>query len=271
MYARLGTPAPIFVWCDSPLTAHLAFTVLSPQSLLWSSLELSLGSSLGSSLRSSLWSSLESSLESVWTTSLWGQQDAYWVAYYLYGAEIGATYREDDRAVLDLWAELCRSCMWWWPYRDVCIVSDRPEMIRFDGDRLHNPDGPAVRFRDGWSVWSIDGILVDEQIVLHPETQTIDQIRGEQNAEVKRIRIERLGWQRYLARVDATVVDSRRNEIEQTDEHLVRTADGEVVLICACPSTGRVYALEVPPATATCAAAQIWLSGGLSARIINAA
>ena len=48
--------------------------------------------------------------------------------------------------------------MWWWPYRQFCIVSERPsEVHTADGPHLHNDAGPAVRFRDGWCVWAIDG------------------------------------------------------------------------------------------------------------------
>ena len=162
--------------------------------------------------------------------------------------------------------------MWWWPYRQFCIVSERPsEVHTADGRHLHNDAGPAVRFRDGWCVWAIDGVVVDEQVVLHPETQSLRKIRGEPNTEVKRIRIERYGWDRYLAAVSAVLVDRRRNDIEATHETLLHTPDNERVLVCACPSTARVYALQVPHNVETCGEAQTWLSGGLSGRIINSA
>ena len=71
---------------------------------------------------------------------------------------------------IDWWADLARSCLWWWPYRGTCVVSERPAEIHSpDGIRLHNETGPSVRFRDGWSIWAIDGVIVDEQVVLHPE------------------------------------------------------------------------------------------------------
>ena len=170
------------------------------------------------------------------------------------------------------WVDLARSCFWWWPYHGICIVCDRPAEIHSpDGQRLHHDAGPAVRFRDGWSIWAIGGVVVDEQVVLHPESQSLHQIRGERNAEVRRIRIERFGWDRYLAEVGAVAIDRRRNDVEATLETLMRTPDGERVLVCACPSTARVYALEVPWTIETCEMAQIWLSGGLAGRIINGA
>ena len=89
--------------------------------------------------------------------------------------------------------------------------------------------------------------------------------------EARRVRIERYGWERYLAEVGATVLDRRRNDIETTRETLLQAPGQERVLVCACPSTARVYALEVPRHVRTCEQAQAWLSGGLAGRIINSA
>jgi hypothetical protein len=206
-------------------------------------------------------------------TPIRGQQEADWIEPLVFDREVlGICFASHLSDRLDWWADLARSCLWWWPFRETCVVSERPTEIHTrDGEHLHNDGGPAVRFRDGWSIWAINGVLVDEQVVLHPETQSIRQIRRERNAEVKRIRIERYGWERYLDEVGATVLDRRRNDIEATCETLLRTPDRERVLVCACPSTARIYALPVPPEVRTCKAAQAWLSSGLAGRIINGA
>jgi hypothetical protein len=114
-----------------------------------------------------------------------------------------------------------------------------------DEARLHCTDGPAVAWSDGFALWSIEGVPVDEQIVLHPETQTIKQINQEQNEEVRRIRIDRFGWLRYLEESGSTVIDCGRNDIEQTYEILAETPVGQR-LITHCPSTGRRYSLGLP-------------------------
>ena len=118
-------------------------------------------------------------------------------------------------------------------------------------------------------MWFLSGVLVDEQIVMQPQTQTIKQIRGEKNEEVKRIRIERFGWPDYLQGINARLIDSRRNDVEGTRESLYR-ADNAAVLVCACPSTAKVFGLEVPPNVETCQQAQSFLSSGLNSRIISA-
>ncbi|WP_405431772.1 DUF6745 domain-containing protein [Micromonospora sp. NBC_00617] len=86
----------------------------------------------------------------------YGQQDASWIAYYDMLHRLGlARYGPDEAAHLDVWAGLARSCGWWWPGEDVCVVVNRPQEIRtepvpgtaHDQIRL-SPRG--VRYRDGW-------------------------------------------------------------------------------------------------------------------------
>ncbi|MFI2711269.1 DUF6745 domain-containing protein [Micromonospora sp. NPDC018662] len=86
----------------------------------------------------------------------YGQQDASWIAYYDVLRRLGlASHAPDEAEHFDAWADLARSCGWWWPGEDVCVVVDRPREVRtepvagtaHDQIRLQ-PRG--VRYRDGW-------------------------------------------------------------------------------------------------------------------------
>jgi hypothetical protein len=86
----------------------------------------------------------------------YGQQDAAWIAYYDALHRLGlARFGLDELDHLGQWAALARSCGWWWPDEDVCVVVDRPELVRtepvpgswHEEVRLRR-DG--VRYRDGW-------------------------------------------------------------------------------------------------------------------------
>jgi len=86
----------------------------------------------------------------------YGQQEASWIAYYDVLHRLGlARYQPDDLDRLGHWAALARSCGWWWPGEDVCVVVDRPELARTEpvpgtwhGELRLRPDG--LRYRDGW-------------------------------------------------------------------------------------------------------------------------
>ncbi|MGC1212927.1 MAG: DUF6745 domain-containing protein [Micromonospora sp.] len=86
----------------------------------------------------------------------YGQQDAWWVGYYDALHRLGlAGYGPDDTAHLGLWAALARSCGWWWPGEDVCVVVERPAAVRTEPlpGALHEEirlQRRGVRYRDGW-------------------------------------------------------------------------------------------------------------------------
>jgi hypothetical protein len=160
---------------------------------------------------------------------------------------------------------------WWWPFENACIVTPLPSLLaRDDENRLHSESGPAIAYADAWSIFAIHGVLVNEQIVSRPETQTIKEIDSEANEEIKRIRTERFGWPRYLKETNAKVLDFRRNDIDGTDESLIQAKDGSRLLVCACPSTARVYAMRVERSIEKCESAQRWLHGERHLRIVGA-
>jgi hypothetical protein len=50
------------------------------------------------------------------------------------------------------YVELAATAGWWYAYRDLVVLSDRPSTIHSDeGDQLHNPDGAALVYPDGWA------------------------------------------------------------------------------------------------------------------------
>ena len=144
-----------------------------------------------------------------------------------------------------------------------CIVSDFPDRICVDRQwRPHCGDGPSHRWSDGWELWHLDGIQVDEQLVLHPKTQTLQQIDGEHNEDLKTLRISRFGWPEYLAASGAHLVDERQNFVEGTREALYRQRSGHLRLVVTCPTGRHPYALGVGDNhIVTCEQAQNWLAG----------
>lgn len=148
---------------------------------------------------------------------------------------------------------------------DHAVICDRFSAIRVnENNELHCANAPALEYRDGYKLYALETRYVPEQVVMRPETQSVADIEGEEDSEIKRLRITRLGWQKYLQMVKAEIIDHRTDEAGQK-EVLVKTKD-YCVLMCICPSTGRDFAMDVPADTKTCAEAQMFLSQGLSAK-----
>lgn len=107
------------------------------------------------------------------------------------------------------------------------------------------------------------GVTINSQIAFFPETLTADQVLGEANAEVRRVMVERIGFERFLQQVKAEVVHEDRDPGGQRQLLRVRLKDDEdlVCVSVGCPSTGRRYIIRVPPNMETCHQAVAWTAG----------
>jgi hypothetical protein len=107
------------------------------------------------------------------------------------------------------------------------------------------------------------GVPVTERVAFRPETITVAEVLGERNAELRRVLLERFGFERFMPAAGAAVVDRDRDA--GGERQLLRLKlDGDEDLVCvavACPSTGRRYLLRVPPAMKTCRQAVAWTAG----------
>ena len=280
-YRRIGRdPVPV-IWADSPLTASILIHFLgaslrdSLRASLWDSLEASLRDSLRASLEVSLRASLRDSLRdsriNPQYTYWWGQMDLYWVAYYRFCEELGVTYAPDAHDGLRIMDEIGRSCGWWYPRDGVCIACERPETIRMTGDfrQLHCADGPAVRFRDGWSLYYWHGVRVPEKLILHPDAYTRDDYLRETNAEIRRAAKEILG-NRFAFLLDLVEIDRQKvgTGVHAKEATLLRTREPDEVagrhiqyINVICHSTEREYMLCVPETITDAWEAVAWTFG----------
>lgn len=141
----------------------------------------------------------------------WGQMESHWIAFYLFPAlYLGVEYEEKSWKTLNLWKDIAESASWWWAYANVAIICDRPKEIHWEPDvarpRIHNPDGPAVLFRDGLALYAWYGMPLPGWILETPEKITIKNIQEEQNVEIRRVLIEKYGPARYMMDMKAECV-----------------------------------------------------------------
>ncbi len=177
-------------------------------------------------IRSAIWESLHTTLfdgvaAAIRTMSnpvaggvtWYGQQDAHRIAYYDTCHRYGlATFRSEDRELLDVQTALADSTGWWWAFDDVCIMAERPRVLhseRIPGSargerRLHHSDSPALEFADGTKAFVLHGAIVPDWVVLDP---TAERIAHERNVEIRRCAIERIGWDSYIELAGLTLVD----------------------------------------------------------------
>ena len=127
---------------------------------------------------------------------------------------------------------------------------------------MHCEDGPVIEYADGVKIYVIEGHVLNEQIVMAPETLTLEQIDKEENAETKRIMINRYGVSKYMLETEAKQIDVDQLNLEGSSMRtLMEDKHGNRWLIGTDGSTGRVYHMSVPNNVSTCREAHEAISG----------
>jgi hypothetical protein len=107
------------------------------------------------------------------------------------------------------------------------------------------------------------GVPITAQIAFFPETLTGAGILAERNTELRRVMIERVGFEKFLREVKAQVLDTDHDPGGERKLLRVQLTDDEPIVVVSvhCPSTGRQYLVRVPPDTRTCRQAVAWTAG----------
>jgi hypothetical protein len=189
------------------------------------SVENSIKNSVGADVGNSVWANVGDSVwdeeidrlfdyRSVWNSIganvgnsvVYGSHEAGWLSFYRAMHEFGLV--KETAPLSGLWA-LARSAGWAMPYEGMCFVSERHNILSLDNaGRLHSLSGPAVGYPDGWLIYAVHGVVVPERVIMLPETITAAEITAEPNVEIRRVMIERLGYEKYATDTNLKLIDS---------------------------------------------------------------
>jgi hypothetical protein len=167
--------------------------------------------------------------------------DSYWISYYRFGTNLGCSQENILLKRLAIMERISASCGFWYPRDGICIISDRFLNVHFDNSRnnaglpfrLHKEDGPAIEFRDTWSLYYWHGIRLassQEWIIKNKKLITKEKILTETNSEIRRIMCEVVGWKNALKMLGSKIIDydeihgQKREllEIEITNQEKIR-------------------------------------------------
>ena len=124
-----------------------------------------------------------------------GSHDATWLSFYNYFQEVCGL---ECTKPLDGLFETAMHCGWILPFKNAAIICAKPNVIKFDSqNRLHCDSGPALSYNDGFGVFAWHGTRVASWVITNPELITIDKIFVEENAEIRRILMERYGLRKF--------------------------------------------------------------------------
>lgn len=137
--------------------------------------------------------------------------DSGWTAFYEFMERIGVEYEKDWQ--FDAWRDfivksgvfatiLCEN---------VAFVCIRPcDVLRNSSFDLHGEKSMAIAWRDGYGEYFLNGVSVDEELVMTPAEKIDPKILlKEKNAEIRREIVRKIGIERVVHKLGAEVIDKK--------------------------------------------------------------
>jgi hypothetical protein len=117
---------------------------------------------------------------------------------------VGELAIEHMNAVLNV----SRHTSLWYPAAGRVLVVQPPIHMKIVDNRFHCESGPAMQFRDGFKTFMWRGVAVPEEVIM--KRPTIGMVRNTSNMEVRRIIIERMGYEKFLKSCGGNLIQRDR-------------------------------------------------------------
>jgi len=165
-------------------------------------------------------------------------RDASWECSWISITSIGALARSDEKTMQD-WLpilEAFEAGAFCFCIKDDWIhVATLPTRVLVGGERrLHCEDGPAFEWLGDFVEYYWHGVRVPEAVILRPTDITVEVIEAEDNAEVRRVMVERFGQERYVR-------ESGAEEVHRDDFGILRCkiqkGDDPILMVQVANST----------------------------------
>ena len=284
------TPPRIYIWLNSPYAGAHGAALLTHH---WDQVRDQVGAQVGAQVRDQVWAQVGAQVwaqvgaqvgDQVWAQvraqvgaqvgaqvykSVWGQHD-YWLSFYDY---FGQVLELEAPARLSGVMEVAASSGWWWPFENMVILTERPVLLKRDNQgRLHAEDGPAMAYPDGFAIYAWHGTRVPADMVTGPGW-TYQRILKEENTEIRRCAIERMGWPEFITAAGLVECAPSAQDPGNPGHTLhLYELPGDIfdetvkVLVCTNATderdgTRRVFGLTVPGSISSPVAAAAWTFG----------
>ncbi|MEM6282958.1 MAG: DUF6745 domain-containing protein [Chloroflexota bacterium] len=155
--------------------------------------------------------------------------------------------------------------------RNCARLMQLPETLRYvqhfeigDSGLRYRP--PNLRYEKLY--WH--GVEINDRIAWQPDKIKVKDVWDERNLEVRRVMIDRMGYNKFFREADAELLDLDMDAGGERSLLRVKLPDSGnrwnrdepiVCLAVSCPSTAHRYVLRVPPHISSCHAGAAWLAG----------
>jgi hypothetical protein len=199
MYKSMDLQAPQIIIGDSPKhTCELAalfwtkFNKENDDEIKFDSLQNDLLTTLPNCAEGELDEALKEG-NNDWYLSFWWLS---WCGWYDYSKYIGVQF---DEAVYNLFMNFSSEVHFIIPYEGIAFISQKPTAIHWEENNLHKDGGKAVEYSDGYGMYCLNGVVVDEYLAVTPEEQLdVEHFHTYQNADARTEFVRKFGIDRML-------------------------------------------------------------------------
>src|SRR5258708_2077799 len=136
--------------------------------------------------------------------------DSGWTSFYIAMEKIGVDF--SDIPEFSKWKLLLETGVWGTRlFEEIAFVCLRPSSVKVNSnDDLHCENGKAIEWLDGNGFFYLNGVRMEEDQVMTPaEKIDVQEIIKEQNVEVRRELIRKVGIERFIQKSGAKVLDKQ--------------------------------------------------------------
>lgn len=196
---------------------------------------------------------------SIVDSCVYGSHEAYWLGFYdFFESECAVDFEGKLRGLM----AVARECGWIISYDEFAIVLNKPSVIKMDEqNRLHCENGPAIRYEDGFAVYSWHGVRVPSKWIENKSSLSARDALKQSNLELRRAACEILGWVHILKELKAKIINQDEDPMIGTLLEVSIPDIGKEKFLHVLCGTGREFALPVPPDMKTALEANAWTYG----------
>ena len=193
-----------------------------------------------------------------------------------YVSGLGIVLKPEAQKFFEAVKQLLAECGWIFAFENVCYVCSRPCQFRLDSKyRFHAEAESALEFPDGYKLYSYHGVTLPEKYgKIHPANWRSQWFLEEDNAELRRVLIQGIGYARICEELEATELDCWQEytllrinaDIDGFDsddfegDRVAPKKEDIYLLKMTCPSTGFIHGLRVPPDVRSAKEAIRWVN-----------
>lgn len=198
--------------------------------------------------------------EDIFDSMMYGNHDASWLAFYEYFRDVVGI---EECKKLDGIIALGKHSGWVNMYDDLVVFHQRPVEIHFDDQkRLHCDHGPAIQYRDGFSVYAWHGVRIPGDWIEKKGTAlTPKKALTWENIEQRRAACEILGWNNIITDLKAKIIDEDDDPMIGTLVEVNLPDLGKEKFLKVVCGTGREFAIPVPKEMKSALQANAWTFG----------